>query len=68
MNNKLILGALGLVFIFLAAGIWLYNWVLGDTQAASSPISAPAIVVESSSSNAASIQTQPLQQSEPDKI
>lgn len=67
MNNKLILGALGLVFIFLAAGIWLYNWVLGDTQAASSPISAPAIVVESSSSNDASIQTQPLQQSEPTK-
>lgn len=65
MNNKLILGALGLVFIFLAAGIWLYNWVLGDTQTASAPISAPTLVVESSSSNATSIQTQPLQQPEP---
>jgi polyisoprenoid-binding protein YceI len=46
MNNKLLIGAIGLVFLFLAAGMWLYNWVLGDTLAASETISAPTIVIE----------------------
>lgn len=45
MSNKVFIGALGLVLIFLAAGIWLYNWVLGDTKAASEPIAAPTLAI-----------------------
>lgn len=46
MSNKVFVGALGLVLIFLAAGIWLYNWVLGDTKTASEPITAPTLALE----------------------
>ncbi len=47
MGYKLFMGALGLVFIFLAAGIWLYEWVLGDTLAMSTSIAAPTISMKS---------------------
>lgn len=47
MNRNVIFGLaiLGAV-ILVGAGVWLYNWVLGEPLAASEPISATPIVVE----------------------
>lgn len=64
MNRKILIGALGLVLIFLATGLWLYNWVLGDTQAASEPITAPTIVVEVTKSNPQPVAKLSTQQTE----
>lgn len=65
MINKVFIGALGLVFLFLAAGIWLYNWVLGDTMAASEPIAAPTIAINA---NPISTQVMPTQAPKPLEI
>jgi len=46
MNRKLLVSAGVLILIVLVGGIWLYNWALGDTQAASGPISAPTLAIE----------------------
>jgi polyisoprenoid-binding protein YceI len=35
-----------LAAIAIVAGIWLYNWVLGDTEEASGPINATPVVLE----------------------
>jgi polyisoprenoid-binding protein YceI len=43
-NLSMIL-AVVIVVIALAGGIWLYNFVLGDTKAASTPVSAPTLEV-----------------------
>lgn len=48
----MIIAALGLVVIALAGGIWLYDWVLGDTEAASAPVSAPALEIAASATSA----------------
>ena len=45
-KKNLIISGLGLTLIILAAGIWLYNWALGDTKTASEPISAPTLAIE----------------------
>ena len=60
MNKSvmLIAGAV-LVVIALAGGIWLYNFVLGDTKAASAPISAPTLEIVASSTTAATSTTAP---------
>ena len=45
MNNRnLIFGIIVLVVVIIG-GIWLYNWVLGDTEEASGPISAPTLAL-----------------------
>ena len=44
-RNWIIAGAV-IVVVGLAAGFWLYNWVLGDTQAASGQISAIPLTIE----------------------
>jgi len=45
-NRNWIIAGVVIVVIALAAGFWLYDWVLGDTQAASEPISAIPLEVE----------------------
>ncbi len=46
MNSKtLFTAAIVLIVVALAGGIWLYNWVLGETKAPSSPISAPTLAL-----------------------
>lgn len=42
-KTVMIIAALGLVVIALAGGIWLYDFVLGETEAASAPVSAPTL-------------------------
>jgi len=46
MNRKYIFIGILLVVIIVVGGIWLWNWVLGDTQAASGPITAIPVVTE----------------------
>jgi polyisoprenoid-binding protein YceI len=46
MNRKYIFIGILLLVVFVLAGIWLWNWVLGDTQAASGPITAIPVVTE----------------------
>jgi polyisoprenoid-binding protein YceI len=62
MNKTLMLitGAV-LVIIALAGGIWLYNFVLGTTEAASAPISAPTLEIVASSTMAATPTSPPTQ-------
>jgi polyisoprenoid-binding protein YceI len=49
MNRRYIfIGILLLVFIVIG-GIWLWNWVLGDTEAASGPVTAIPVLAETSS-------------------
>ena len=46
MNRKYVLIGIFFLVIFVAGGIWLWNWVLGDTEAASGPITAIPVVTE----------------------
>ena len=46
MNRKYIFVGILLLVVLVVAGIWLWNWVLGDTQAASGPITAIPVVSE----------------------
>ena len=41
-----IIGAIVLLVVVIISGVWLYDWVLGDTQKASEPISALPIELE----------------------
>jgi polyisoprenoid-binding protein YceI len=45
MNRKYIVAGI-LLLILILGGIWLWNWVLGDTEAASGPITAIPVVTE----------------------
>lgn len=51
-KSVILIAAAILVLVALAGGIWLYDWVLGETQAASAPISAPALEITASAANA----------------
>jgi polyisoprenoid-binding protein YceI len=54
MKTKIWIIAGGVIIVVgLAAGFWLYNWVLGDTQAASGPISAIPLEVNATKTMAA---------------
>jgi polyisoprenoid-binding protein YceI len=55
-RNWIIAGAV-IVIVGLAAGFWLYNWVLGDTQAPSGPISAIPVGVNPTSTSDTSLPT-----------
>jgi polyisoprenoid-binding protein YceI len=46
MNRKYTFIGILLLVIIVVGGIWLWNWVLGDTQAASGPITAIPVVTE----------------------
>lgn len=48
----MIIAALGLIVFALAGGIWLYDWVLGDTESASAPVSAPSLEIAASATTA----------------
>lgn len=43
MSNRYLIFAVIVAAVLVTGGIWLYNWVLGDTQQASAPISAPTL-------------------------
>jgi polyisoprenoid-binding protein YceI len=58
-KNVILIAAAALVVIALAGGIWLYDWVLGETQAASAPLSAPTLEVAASPTSAPSATTPP---------
>jgi len=49
MNKKILFFLLAIVVI--AGGVWLYDWVLGDTMDASEPISAIPLEIETGTSN-----------------
>ena len=59
-NVTLVIAAV-LVVIALAGGIWLYDFVLGDTEAASAPISAPTLEVSASATPAPTATIAPTQ-------
>ena len=44
-RRNLIVGGIIMVLIIVVGGIWLNNWVLGDTAEASEPISAPTLAL-----------------------
>jgi polyisoprenoid-binding protein YceI len=44
-KNATIIIAVVLVIVALAGGIWLYDFVLGETEAANAPVSAPTLEV-----------------------
>ncbi|MBP1703907.1 MAG: YceI family protein [Chloroflexi bacterium] len=46
MSRKYTVIGILLVAILVITGIWLWNWVLGDTEAASGPITAVPVVTE----------------------
>lgn len=46
MNRRYTIIGILIVAILLIGGIWLWNWVLGDTEAASGPITAIPVVTE----------------------
>ena len=45
-QRNLIIGAVVLVVVLIVSGIWLYDWVLGDTQEATESISAVPLELE----------------------
>ena len=51
-KNITIVTAVVLVVIALAGGIWLYDFVLGETEAASATVSAPTLEVAASPTSA----------------
>jgi polyisoprenoid-binding protein YceI len=59
-NVTLVIAAV-LVVVALAGGIWLYDFVLGDTEAASAPISAPTLEVSASDTPAPTATAAPTQ-------
>jgi polyisoprenoid-binding protein YceI len=66
-KNVSIILAVVLVVVALAGGIWLYDFVLGDTEAASAPVTAPTlevatdpISVPKATAEPTSVPTQPL--------
>ena len=55
----MIIAAFVLVVIALAGGIWLYDFVLGETEAASAPVSAPTLEIIASATSAPAGTTAP---------
>jgi polyisoprenoid-binding protein YceI len=53
----MLITAVVLVVVALAGGIWLYDWVLGDTEAASATVSAPTLEIAASATSAPSATT-----------
>lgn len=51
-KTVMIIVATVLVVIALAGGIWLYDFVLGETKAASAPVSAPTLEIVASATSA----------------
>jgi polyisoprenoid-binding protein YceI len=45
-RRNLVIGALVVIVILIAGSVWLYDWVLGDTEAASGQVSAPTLALE----------------------
>ena len=45
MNSRNVVLGVVLVVVVILGGLWVYDWVLGDTEAASGPISAPTVVM-----------------------
>lgn len=61
MRRGTIIGIIGLLIIIIGGGIWLYEWILGDTQEASGPITAiPLDVATTAPTVAATDQTELL--------
>jgi len=46
MSNRNLIIGIGFLVIIILGGVWLYNWVLGETEAASGPISAPTLELD----------------------
>lgn len=56
MKRGLLIGMVGLaVVIAIGGGVWLYDWVLGATQSASGPLSAPTLAAATLLSPSASL-------------
>jgi polyisoprenoid-binding protein YceI len=53
----MIIAGVVLVIVALAGGIWLYDFVLGETEAASAPISAPNLEIATSAPTATAAPT-----------
>jgi polyisoprenoid-binding protein YceI len=53
----MIIAGVVLVIVALAGGIWLYDFVLGETEAASAPISAPTLEIATSAPTATAAPT-----------
>lgn len=53
MNRKTIwIGVILLALIAIAGGFWLYDWVLGETEAASGPLEATPVALETAAPTA----------------
>jgi polyisoprenoid-binding protein YceI len=52
MKPKLIIGMIIVLIVGAAGAIWLYDWVLGDTQAASSSITAIPVEIKATATTA----------------
>ena len=62
MNRTVMLiAAVVLVVMALAGGIWLYDFVLGETEAASAPVSAPTLAIAASATSLPTTTTAPTQ-------
>ena len=57
----MLIAAFVLIVVALAGGVWLYDFVLGDTQAATAPVSAPTLKIVASASTAPTATTAPIQ-------
>ena len=57
MSRKYTVIGILLVAILVIIGIWLWNWVLGDTEAASGPITAVPVVTEAATAAAVITET-----------
>lgn len=56
-KTVMIIAGVALIIIALAGGIWLYDFVLGETKAASAPISAPTLEIATSAPTATTAPT-----------
>ncbi len=60
-KQSLLFGAVAFLILILVSGFWLYNWVLGETESASEPISAPTLAVENPAAATQPVASPPLQ-------
>ena len=59
-RRNLVIGALVVIVILVIGGVWLYDWVLGDTEAASGQVSAPTLALETAAPTIAATATEIL--------